>query len=51
MLIAAQFPAEVKKLALLDATHPWASAMFWGKDLYDFPRFGHFHFVNSPMAL
>src|SRR6266404_8650656 len=46
---AAQFPAEVKKLALLDAPIPGVGDV-WEK-IYTTPALWHFHFVNSPMAL
>jgi len=46
---AAQFPAEVKKLALLDAPIPGVGDV-WEK-IYTTPALWHFHFVNSPIAL
>ena len=46
---AAQFPSEVKKLALLDAPIPGVGDV-WEK-IYTTPALWHFHFVNSPMAL
>jgi pimeloyl-ACP methyl ester carboxylesterase len=46
---AAQFPAEVKKLALLDAPIPGVGDI-WEK-IYTNPALWHFHFVNSPVAL
>ena len=46
---AAQFPAEVKKLALLDAPIPGVGDI-WEK-IYTDPALWHFHFVNSPVAL
>jgi pimeloyl-ACP methyl ester carboxylesterase/uncharacterized RmlC-like cupin family protein len=46
---AAQFPAEVKKLALLDAPIPGIGDI-WEK-IYTDPTLWHFHFVNSPVAL
>jgi pimeloyl-ACP methyl ester carboxylesterase/uncharacterized RmlC-like cupin family protein len=46
---AAQFPSEVKKLALLDAPIPGVGDV-WEK-IYTNPALWHFHFVNSPMAL
>ena len=46
---AAQFPAEVKKLALLDAPIPGVGDI-WEK-VYTNPALWHFHFVNSPIAL
>jgi len=46
---AAQFPAEVKKLALLDAPIPGVGDI-WEK-IYTNPVLWHFHFVNSPIAL
>src|SRR5437762_4286983 len=46
---AAQFPADVKKLALLDAPIPGVGDV-WEK-IYTTPALWHFHFVNSPMAL
>jgi len=46
---AAQFPADVKKLALLDAPIPGVGDI-WEK-VYTNPALWHFHFVNSPVAL
>src|ERR1700730_17235515 len=46
---AAQFPSEVKKLALLDAPIPGVGDV-WEK-IYTTPALWHFHFVNSPIAL
>ena len=46
---AAQFPAEVQKLALLDAPIPGVGDI-WEK-IYTNPALWHFHFVNSPIAL
>ena len=46
---AAQFPAEVKKLALMDAPIPGVGDI-WEK-IYTTPALWHFHFVNSPIAL
>ena len=46
---AAQFPTEVKKLALLDAPIPGVGDI-WEK-IYTTPALWHFHFVNSPVAL
>jgi pimeloyl-ACP methyl ester carboxylesterase/quercetin dioxygenase-like cupin family protein len=46
---AAQFPADVKKLALLDAPIPGVGDI-WEK-IYTNPALWHFHFVNSPVAL
>ena len=46
---AAQFPAEVKKLALLDAPIPGVGDI-WEK-IYTNPALWHFHFVNSPIAI
>ncbi|HYW69434.1 MAG TPA: alpha/beta hydrolase [Pyrinomonadaceae bacterium] len=46
---AAQFPAEVKKLALMDAPIPGIGDI-WEK-IYTTPALWHFHFVNSPAAL
>jgi len=46
---AAQFSAEVKKLALLDAPIPGAGDV-WER-IYTTPALWHFHFVNSPIAL
>jgi pimeloyl-ACP methyl ester carboxylesterase len=46
---AAQFPAEVKKLALLDAPIPGVGDI-WEK-IYTNPALWHFHFGNSPIAL
>lgn len=46
---AAQFPAEVEKLALLEAPIPGIGDV-WEK-IYTNPALWHFHFVNSPIAL
>jgi len=46
---AAQFPAEVKKLALLDAPLPGIGDI-WEK-IYTNPALWHFHFGSSPIAL
>jgi pimeloyl-ACP methyl ester carboxylesterase/quercetin dioxygenase-like cupin family protein len=46
---AAQFPSEVKKLALMDAPIPGVGDI-WEK-VYTNPALWHFHFVNSPTAL
>ena len=46
---ATQFPAEVKKLALMDAPIPGVGDI-WEK-IYTTPALWHFHFVNSPVAL
>jgi len=46
---AAQFPSEVKKLALMDAPIPGVGDI-WEK-IYTTPALWHFHFVNSPIAL
>src|SRR5437763_74143 len=46
---AAQFPDEVRKLALLDAPIPGIGDV-WEK-IYTTPALWHFHFVNSPIAL
>jgi len=46
---AAQFPAEVKKLALLDAPIPGIGDI-WEK-VYTNPALWHFHFGSSPIAL
>ena len=46
---AAQFPAEVEKLALLEAPIPGIGDV-WEK-VYTTPALWHFHFVNSPIAL
>ena len=46
---AAQFPTEVKKLALLDAPIPGVGDI-WEK-IYTNPALWHFHFGSSPIAL
>ena len=46
---AAQYPAEVEKLALLEAPIPGIGDI-WQK-VYTTPALWHFHFVNSPIAL
>ena len=46
---AAQFPTEVKKLALMDAPIPGVGDI-WEK-VYTNPALWHFHFVNSPIAI
>lgn len=46
---AAQYPAEVEKLALLEAPIPGIGDI-WEK-VYTTPALWHFHFVNSPIAL
>jgi len=46
---AAQFPSEVKKLALMDAPIPGVGDI-WEK-INTNPALWHFHFVNSPVAL
>jgi pimeloyl-ACP methyl ester carboxylesterase len=46
---AAQYPAEVEKLALLDAPIPGIGDI-WER-IYTTPALWHFHFVNSPIAL
>jgi pimeloyl-ACP methyl ester carboxylesterase len=46
---AAQFPAEVMKLALMDAPIPGVGDV-WEK-IYTTPALWHFHFVHSPIAL
>lgn len=46
---AAQFPAEVQKLALLEAPIPGIGEMW--KDIYNNPALWHFHYVFSPIAL
>jgi pimeloyl-ACP methyl ester carboxylesterase len=46
---AAQFPAEVKKLALMDAPIPGIGDI-WEK-IYTNPALWHFHFGSSPIAL
>jgi len=46
---AAQFPTEVKKLALLDAPIPGIGDV-WEK-IYTNPALWHFHFGSSPIAL
>ncbi|MEP6901868.1 MAG: alpha/beta hydrolase [Actinomycetota bacterium] len=46
---AAQYPAEVEKLALLEAPLPGIGDV-WGK-IYNDPRLWHFHFVDSRFSL
>lgn len=46
---AAQYPAEVEKLALLEAPIPGIGDI-WEK-VYTTPALWHFHFVDSPIAL
>jgi pimeloyl-ACP methyl ester carboxylesterase len=46
---AAQYPAEVEKLALLEAPIPGIGDVW--KKVYTTPALWHFHFVNSPIAL
>ena len=46
---AAQFPNEVRKLALMDAPIPGVGEVW--QQIYTNPALWHFHFVNSPMAL
>jgi pimeloyl-ACP methyl ester carboxylesterase len=46
---AAQYPNEVRKLALLEAPIPGIGDI-WEK-IYTTPALWHFHFVNSPIAL
>ena len=46
---AAQYPNEVKKLALLEAPIPGVGDV-WEK-IYNDPRLWHFHFVDSRMSL
>jgi len=46
---AAQFPSEVRKLALLDAPIPGIGDVWEG--IYTNPSLWHFHFVKSPIAL
>ena len=46
---AAQFPTEVKKLALMDAPIPGVGDI-WEK-IYTNPALWHFHFGSSPIAL
>ena len=46
---AAQYPDEVKKLALLEAPIPGVGDI-WEK-VFTNPALWHFHFVNSPIAL
>jgi len=46
---AAQFPTEVRRLALLDAPIPGVGAVWDG--IYTNPALWHFHFVKSPIAL
>jgi pimeloyl-ACP methyl ester carboxylesterase len=46
---AAQFPTEVKKLALMDAPIPGIGDIW--QSIYTNPALWHFHFVNSPVAL
>jgi pimeloyl-ACP methyl ester carboxylesterase len=46
---AAQFPSEVRKLALMDAPIPGIGDI-WEK-IFTTPALWHFHFVESPIAL
>ncbi|HLA96429.1 MAG TPA: alpha/beta hydrolase [Pyrinomonadaceae bacterium] len=46
---AAQFPAEVEKLVLLEAPIPGIGEMW--PSIYNNPQLWHFHFVFSPIAL
>jgi pimeloyl-ACP methyl ester carboxylesterase len=46
---AAQFPAEVTKLALLEAPIPGVGEIW--EQIYTNPMLWHFHFVDSPIAL
>ena len=46
---AAQFAAEVEKLALLEAPIPGIGDIW--EQVYTTPALWHFHFVNSPIAL
>jgi len=46
---AAQYPAEVEKLALLEAPIPGVGDIW--ETIYTTPALWHFHFVNSPIAL
>ena len=46
---AAQFPAEVEKLALLEAPIPGVGEVW--EQIYSNPALWHFHFVKSSMAL
>src|SRR4051812_17249839 len=46
---AAQFPAGVRKLALLDAPIPGVGDVW--ESIYTNPNLWHFHFVKSPIAL
>jgi pimeloyl-ACP methyl ester carboxylesterase len=46
---AAQYPVEVRKLALLEAPIPGIGAVW--DDIYNNPALWHFHFVESSMAL
>jgi pimeloyl-ACP methyl ester carboxylesterase len=47
--LAAQYPSEVEKLALLEAPIPGVGAVW--EQIYTNPLLWHFHFVNSPIAL